>query len=210
MKIIPNNRFQRTSHKVRRPLNRDVRLRRKMKFFIIWYVTVALAIVAGGATNSVDTGLPPCPKGYCLYGYIASNRVVFVLMPGTDRTKTFEEIDNNSSFVSSSWFHLKVDGLNAGKELLLRVPQEYPDNLFIDGIRASGGIDKTTIPPSVTDALQDDISLLKKIRAGQIAEAKKDFINIQKQIKANQRRQRQQADEQYKVFHWRQPAPPSP
>jgi len=130
-----------------------------MRLQITCCIAVMFAVAGFGATNSVPTKLPPQGKGYCLYGYHSSNLVFFVLMPGTNRTKTFQEIDAASSFVKNSWFHLKAQGLDDGKGLIDRVNSEF---LFISGIREASDVNTTTIPNSVSSASDDEIDALKE------------------------------------------------
>ena len=130
---------------------------------------VTLGLLAGCGANesnetkfpySIEMKLPRSMKGYELYGYQKSGEVFFALMTGTNRIKTFQEIDDNASFLhKDGWVHLKAKGIDGGKAIINRVNSEF---LFIESVRNSAGVYQSTIPDSVANAAPEVIDALRE------------------------------------------------
>lgn len=68
--------------------------------------------------------LPHSMKGYELYSWLENNEWQFTLITGTNRNKTLDEIISNTNTVSKDgWVQIHVDGIDAIKTVLSKVPQ---------------------------------------------------------------------------------------
>ncbi|MBN1268911.1 MAG: hypothetical protein JXB04_04940 [Kiritimatiellae bacterium] len=106
--------------------------------------------------------LPRPMKGYVIFAYRKSNETFFVLMHGTNRKKTFDEIDADTPTVSDTQVHLKLTGLEEGRRLRdLAELHELP----IRGIRETPQVEQSTIPAFVTSASLEEIDALRRLLA---------------------------------------------
>jgi hypothetical protein len=101
--------------------------------------------------TSVDK-LPNSMKGYELYSWSEDNRWHFTLITGTNRNKTLEEIISEENYISEAgWVKVQVDGLEAIKTVLSKLPaNEFV--IWLAGARDSSGTTAIQIqmPPGET------------------------------------------------------------
>jgi hypothetical protein len=68
--------------------------------------------------------LPGSMKGYELYSWQEDNLWHFTLITGTNRNKTMEEIISSEDLISEAgWVHVQVEGAEALKTVLSKLPQ---------------------------------------------------------------------------------------
>jgi hypothetical protein len=111
--------------------------------------------------SSITTGdkLPHSMKGYELYSWQEDNQWHFTLITGTNRTKTMAEITSEEDSISESgWVKARVEGVDAVKNVLSRLPQGesvfWCDELHI-GQTAGTDIEIQLPPEQITDILKE-------------------------------------------------------
>ncbi len=88
-------------------------------------------------------------KGYELYSWQAGGEWHFTLITGTNRLKSLEEIASGADTVSEDgWVRIHVQGVEALKALLHRVPQS--EEIFWIGQKMLPGAESLTLPPQET------------------------------------------------------------
>ena len=100
--------------------------------------------------------LPHGMKGYELYSWQENNRWHFTLITGTNRNKTLEEIISKEDYISESgWVKVHVEGVDAAKETLGKLPQGesvfWCDELHIGQATET---DLQLPPDPITDAIE--------------------------------------------------------
>ncbi len=110
-------------------------------------------------TISGVSALPSSMKGYELYSWQENSGWHFILITGTDRNKTLEEITSSEYFISETgWVNIHCKGEEAIKTALGRVPPgewvSWRDGAFV----SNGGM--LTLPP------QDFIDNIKDYAIG--------------------------------------------
>ena len=102
--------------------------------------------------------LPRSMKGYELYSWPVEDTWHFTLITGTNRNKTLEEVKaSDDRWTEDGWVRIHVQGVDAIKALLSRVPEgEWV--LWAGPGWAGGnlgeGSDITLPPPAIVDALK--------------------------------------------------------
>ena len=86
-----------------------------------------LAAGCGGTSAATSPTIPLSPlphqmKGYELYSWQSGNTWNFVLITGTDRTKTVEEITTGSDTTTDSWVKVSAVGTDGINSQLRRLP----------------------------------------------------------------------------------------
>jgi hypothetical protein len=111
--------------------------------------------------SSITTGdkLPHSMKGYELYSWQEDNQWHFTLITGTNRTKTMAEITSEEDSISESgWVKARVEGVDAVKNVLSRLPQGesvfWCDELHI-GQTAGTDIEIQLPPEQITDIIKE-------------------------------------------------------
>ena len=99
-------------------------------------------------------------KGTVLYAWRKAGESCFVAMPGTNRQKTFEEIDAAESVIQEDgWFIIRANGVAEAKRLISRVSSDY---LGISGIHDAPDVDASTVLQSIEKADPAEIEALEQ------------------------------------------------
>ena len=96
--------------------------------FVLMATTAILASACGGPSSTTSpttlaSALPQQMKGYELYSWQSGGAWTFVLMTGTDRSKTVEEITTGpDTATADSWVKVSALGVDELKGQLRRLP----------------------------------------------------------------------------------------
>ncbi len=114
------------------------------------------------ALNSLPDFLPHSMKGYVLYAWERDGRTWFTLITGTNRLKSFDELDEAKRLVGEDgWVRVRVSGVAAARDLLRRVPADT--SVMVDTIRAPS-VAQNTIPDDVGEADPETLASLRGTR----------------------------------------------
>jgi len=128
-----------------------------MKTCFVCIFALALTILTAGVlpsdANEVKTEekamLPKSMKGYNIYAFEKQGKLYFTLITGTNRQKSFEELDSDENIEGrDGWVRIRVEGVDKAKKLLQRVPSS--PGLFVSCPIGDCTVDQTTIPPKIT------------------------------------------------------------
>lgn len=115
---------------------------------------------AADAADALPATLPHSMKGYALYGWSRGGETHFTLVTGTNRAKTFAELDDPEPEVSDGgWVRIRVTGADAAADLLSRVPPD--DYVMVQSIHHAS-VAPTDLPADVT---APDPVLLDRLRS---------------------------------------------
>lgn len=73
---------------------------------------------------AIPDSLPHSMKGYSLYGWTRDGGEYFTLVTGTNRLKTFTELDDPEPLIEDGWVRIRVNGSDEAADLLSRVPAD--------------------------------------------------------------------------------------
>jgi hypothetical protein len=79
--------------------------------------------------NNKNSLLPHSIKGYNLYS-LNENGPQFILITGTSRSKTFEEIISSDDIIEADWVKIAVTGIDEIRSTLSRLPTR--EHIFWD------------------------------------------------------------------------------
>lgn len=95
---------------------------------------------------SVPAALPHAMKGYELYGWERDGEPWFTLVTGTNRSKSFDELDRPGAEVSADgWVRIRVQGVDAARALVARAPVGEVFPLGLDAAQ----LDPRSVPAGV-------------------------------------------------------------
>jgi len=96
---------------------------------VVCFVAALLVACQAATPSIVDAPLPRSVEGYGLYSWQTNNQWHFTLITGTNRNKTLEEITSGENTeTESGWVRISVQGVDALKAVLHRLPQQ--ENVF--------------------------------------------------------------------------------
>ena len=90
------------------------------------------AVAAEIGEVAIPESLPHSMKGYSLYGWTRNGGEYFTLVTGTNRLKTFAELDDPEPLVEDGWVRIRVNGTDEAADLLSRVPAD--EFVMVNGI----------------------------------------------------------------------------
>lgn len=100
-------------------------------------------------------------KGYVLYGYTRDGQDYYTLVTGTNRLKTFEELDGAEPITGDDgWVRVRVAGAERAKDLLGRLPEPV---VMVESIRHVS-VAQNTVPADVGEPDQDVLRELANVR----------------------------------------------
>ena len=103
-------------------------------------------------SSALPDAFPQSMKGYVLYGWQRDGRTWFTLTHGTNRLKTFDELDVATPQLDAGRLCVRVEGEDAAADLLRRVP----DGEFVMAESARHvSVAQNTVPAEVTDPPDD-------------------------------------------------------
>ncbi len=133
------------------------------KSSLVLLAAAALVVGAcGGSTSSTTSpttplsALPHQAKGYELYSWQTGNAWTFVLMTGTDRSKTVEEITTGPDATTDAWVKVSSQGMEAVKSQLSRLPANESISWIGSQTRAQWQLPAGPLalpPPTTVDAV---------------------------------------------------------
>ena len=128
---------------------------------LLCLLVACLAAACGPSPTPTATPVPPLPrsmKGYDLYSWQVGDQWHFTLITGTNRTKTVEEVTTGEDrFTEDGWVRIHVQGMEAIKAVLSRVPAGewvfWPDQGW-PGLIGSGEYDIIHPPQAMVDEVK--------------------------------------------------------
>ncbi len=113
-------------------------------------------------TATLPERLPHSMKGYQLYGYVRDGETPFTLITGTNRLKSFDELDDPEPLLGDDgWVRVRVTGVDRAADLLRRVPAE--SGVFVASVRHVS-VAQNTVPADVTSPDEAVLCDLNAIR----------------------------------------------
>ncbi len=111
-------------------------------------VAAAPATSPATAAAVLPATIPQRMKGLSMYGFVKDGKTYFTLITGTNRLKSFEELDDAEPLVGDDgWVRVRVEGVDAARDLLGRVSS--PDEVIIQSVHHVS-VAQSTVPERVS------------------------------------------------------------